>query len=132
MGRNRWRLTLGLVCLLLHQLSFAQVSVQGHILGQEDKQAIAAAIVSLSPIPKGPIRQTTTDREGNFSLYVSGCDSAWLRVRSLGSAPYATKISTREASRHTIYLTSAEIKLKEVVIDAPTIYPKGRYAHIYK
>lgn len=104
---------------------FAQVSVQGRILGQEDKQAIVAAIVSLSPVSGGAIRQTISDEEGKFALSISGCDSAWLRVRSLGSEPYSKKISTRESSLHTIYLTPSDSRLKEVVVEAPTIMQRG-------
>lgn len=37
---------------------FAQVSVRGRVLGLEDKKAIAAAIVSLTPLSGGAIRQT--------------------------------------------------------------------------
>ena len=104
---------------------FAQVSVQGRILGQEDKRPITAALVSLKPISGGSIRQTASDEEGNFTLLLSGCDSAWLRVRSLGSTPYTKKISTRESSFHTIYLSSSNYKLQEVIVEAPSIVQRG-------
>lgn len=120
------RILLCLVAIgLLLQTSIAQISVKGRILGKEDKQAVVAAIISLSPVGRGTMRQTTSDKEGNFAISISDCDSAWLRVRSLGSVPYATKISTRESSRHTIFLTPADIKLKEVIVDAPIIQQKG-------
>ncbi len=105
--------------------SFAQVSVRGRVLGLEDKKAIAAAIVSLTPLSGGAIRQTISDEEGKFALAISECDSAWLRVRSLGSEPYAKKISTREPSLHTIYLAPSDTKLQEVIVEAPSITQRG-------
>lgn len=110
---------------LMFQLGFAQISVRGRILGKEDKQAIAAAIVSLSPVQGGSMRQTTSDKDGYFTLTISGCDSAWLRVRSLGAVPYSQKISTRASSQHNIYLTPTETKLKEVIVEAPSILQRG-------
>lgn len=104
---------------------FAQVSVQGRILGQSDKQPIVAALVTLTPVSGGSARQAISNEEGKFSLSISGCDSAWLRVRSLGSEPYSKKISTREPSLHTIYLSSSNSKLKEVIVEAPSITQRG-------
>lgn len=43
--------------------SFAQVSVQGRILGQYDKQPIVAALVTLTPVSGGSARQAVSDEE---------------------------------------------------------------------
>jgi TonB-linked SusC/RagA family outer membrane protein len=106
-----------LLCLVaLSVLTYAQRSITGRILG-EDQKPVASATIKV----KGANRQAITDENGNFSIAVTGNET--LIITSIGYAAREVKAS---ADLTNLVLTSDIKNLNEVVITATGIKKEAK------
>jgi hypothetical protein len=106
--------------LLASCISFAQVTINGKVIDSESKEPLQGASVFAQNTTKG----TTTDKEGNFHLYLDkgGYD---LIISFTGYVSQTIKVTGTGSQQLDITLAKADNSMSEVIITSSNEVPDG-------
>jgi hypothetical protein len=114
------------IILLLPTLLPAQTVIEGLVSEVSDgRDALTGAAVVLSINKENDIGFSITNAKGYYRIpFISEADSLFLTVSLLGFESRIIKINNQSQTRN-IRLSSKEIELKDVLVEAPTVFRKG-------